>query len=127
MIVVIVVCVISVVVPLVITVGTVLDPVVDLVYPDLGAIAAVEPVDWIAIVVVLLLVSAVGAVLLLIVDPAERYLVAVPAVERRLVVVLVSGDHFYTPSELVVAIHIQVVHGPAHRPVSFGELVADVR
>ena len=120
------------VVPLVVTVGAVLVPVIDLVDPDLGAIAAVEPVDWIAIVVVLLLVGAVGAVLVPVIDPAERYLIAVPAIERRLVVILivvilVSGYDIDIPPELVISIHIQVVHGPAHRPGSFGELVADVR
>ena len=67
---------------LVLPVGAVIVTVVDLVDPYLRSVLAVEPVDWVAVVVVLLLVRSVLAVLFLVIDVVEGYLVTIAADER---------------------------------------------
>ena len=57
---------------LVLSVGAVIVTVVDLVDPYLRSVLAVEPVDWVAVVVVLLLVCSVIAVLFLVVASSLR-------------------------------------------------------
>ena len=62
--------------------------VVDLVYPDLGSIHAIEPVDRVPVFVVLLLVRTVLAVLVFVVHPVEGNLVPVTTEERHFAVLL---------------------------------------
>ena len=66
---------------LVLAVVAVVLAVVDPVDWYLGAVVAVEPVDRVAVFVVLRLVATVLAVLLAVVDPVEWYLLAVSADE----------------------------------------------
>ena len=79
--------VIPVVGHLVVPIGAVGISVVDLVDPDLCAVVAVEPVDRITVLVVLLLVGSVLAVIDFVVDPLEGYLRAVAAEEGNPIIV----------------------------------------
>ena len=71
---------------LVVPIGAVWMAVVDLVDPYLSAVVAVEPVDWVTVLVVLLLVGSVLAVIDHVVDPVEGYLRAIAAEEGHPVV-----------------------------------------
>ena len=107
---------------LVVPIGAVGIAVVDLVYPDLSAVIAVEPVDRVAVLVVLLLVGSVLAVIHHIVDPLEGYLRAITAEEGHPVVSVVRlegplegpGVHELHVGSLAVAVRIDRVEAVAY-------------
>ena len=74
---------------LIVSIGAVVVAVVNLVNPDLGPIHAVEPVDRVTVLVVLLLVGSVLAVLCAVVHPIEGYLLSIAAEERNFLVTAV--------------------------------------